>query len=158
MWMLSFIPDSFITLIVHIIFGIGVVGFLIGSFASKFPFIGAYGNIIKIVAGILLIAGLYFEGGIGVENEWRSKVAEMQEKIDAAQKESTKVNVKIQERVVERVKIIKERADETNREIEAKRDAINAECKLSDDAWVLYNRATQNAISGSAGKSDGKGQ
>ena len=53
MWMLSFIPDSLIALIVHIIFAIGVIGFFVGSFASKFPFISAYGNIVKIVAGIL---------------------------------------------------------------------------------------------------------
>jgi hypothetical protein len=154
--MLSFIPDSLITLIVHLIFTIGVIGFFIGSFASKFPFISTYGNIIKIVAGILLIAGLYLEGGIGVEQEWRSRVTELQDKIEVAQKESKKENIVIREKVVEKVRIIKEKSDEIRTVIETKRDAINAECKLSDDAWVLYNRATQNAVSGSTGKSDGK--
>lgn len=156
MWMLSFIPDSLITIIVHTIFVIGVIGFFIGSFASKFPFISTYGNIVKIVAGILLIAGLYLEGGIGVEQEWRSKVAELQDKIEVAQKESKKENIVIREKVVEKVRIIKEKSDEIRTIIETKRDAINAECKLSDDAWMLYNRATQNAVSGSTGKSDGK--
>ena len=77
MWLLSFIPDSLIASIVHIIFAIGVIGFFVGSLASILPFISAYGKIVKIVAGVLLIVGLYLEGGLSVEQDWRKKVAEM---------------------------------------------------------------------------------
>ena len=56
----------------------------------------------------------------------------------------------------ERIKVIEGKTNEIYVEVEAKRNDINAGCKLSDDAWMLYNRATQNAFSGSTGKSDGK--
>ena len=112
MWLLSFIPDSLISLIVHIIFAIGVIGFFVGSFASKFPFISAYGNVVKIIAGILLIAGLYFEGGIGVENEWRSKVAELEAKVALAEQQSAKENVRIVEKIVKKTEYIKTRGQD----------------------------------------------
>ena len=112
MWMLSFIPDSLITLIVHIIFAIGVIGFFVGSFASKFPFISAYGNVVKIIAGVLLIAGLYFEGGIGVENEWRNKVAELEAKVALAEQQSAKENVRIVEKVVKKTEYIRTRGED----------------------------------------------
>ena len=112
MWFLSFIPDSLISLIVHIIFAIGVIGFFVGSFASKFPFISTYGNVVKIIAGILLIAGLYFEGGIGVENEWRSKVAELEAKVALAEQQSAKENVRIVEKIVKKTEYIKTRGQD----------------------------------------------
>ena len=112
MWMLSFIPDSLISLIVHIIFAIGVIGFFVGSFASKFPFISAYGNIVKIVAGILLVVGLYLEGGLGVEQEWRKKVAEMQAKVALAEQQSAKENVRIVEKIVKQTEYIKTRGED----------------------------------------------
>ena len=112
MWLLSFIPDSLISLIVHIIFAIGVIGFFVGSFASKFPFISAYGNVVKIIAGVLLVAGLYFEGGIGVENEWRSKVAELEAKVALAEQQSAKENVRIVEKIVKKTEYIKTRGQD----------------------------------------------
>jgi hypothetical protein len=110
--MLSFIPDSLITLIVHIIFAIGVIGFFVGSFASKFPFISAYGNIVKIIASVLLVVGLYFEGGLGVEQEWRKKVAEMQAKVALAEQQSAKENVRIVEKIVKKTEYIKTRGED----------------------------------------------
>jgi SMC interacting uncharacterized protein involved in chromosome segregation len=158
MWFLSFVPDAWLEWSIHALVLLGLLLGILGAIGKNIPFVSQYGTIVKAIGGLLFVVGVFFEGGYGVEMSYRAKVAEMQDKIEVAQKESKKENIRIQEKVVERVKIIKERADETNREIEAKRDIINAECKLSDDAWVLYNRATQNAISGSAGKSDGKAQ
>ena len=43
--------------------------------------------------------------------------------------------------------LIKEKVNKNAKAIEAKREAINAECKLSDDAWVLYNRAVEPKVS-----------
>ena len=81
MWMLSFIPDSLIALIVHIIFAIGVIGFFVGSFASKFPFISAYGNIVKIVAGVLLVVGLYLEGVLVLNKNGAKKLQRCKQKL-----------------------------------------------------------------------------
>jgi hypothetical protein len=143
MWMLSFIPDSLIALIVHIILAVGVIGFFVGSFASKFPFISAYGNIVKIVAGILLVAGLYLEGGIGVEQEWRNKVAEAEAKVKIAEEKAKQENVRIQTVYKDKVKIVKEQQIVIQERIKEVEKKIDAECKVAPEAIDLLNQAAR---------------
>jgi len=143
MWMLSFIPDALIALIVHIILAVGVIGFFVGSFASKFPFISAYGNIVKIVAGILLVAGLYFEGGIGIEQEWRNKVAEAEAKVKIAEEKAKQENVRIQTVYKDKVKIVKEQQIVIQERIKEVEKKIDAECKVAPEAIDLLNQAAR---------------
>jgi len=146
----AFLPDWLITYFVHIVFAIGVIGTLVGSFLNNIPLINQYGMIIKGVSVVLLVVGLYLEGGLQTEKSWRSKVAEYERRIAAAQIASNEANIIIQEKVVETVKIIKENTNANNQVIEANRTAINSVCKLSDTAWMLYNRASQNGVANSS--------
>jgi hypothetical protein len=150
MWASLLFPDWVVTYFVHIVFAIGVIGTLVGTFLNKSPFINQYGMIIKSISVVLLIVGLYLEGGLQNEMAWRSKVAEYEKRIEAAQVASNEANVIIQEKVVETVKIIKENTNANNQAIEANSTAINSVCKLSDTAWMLYNRASQNGMANSS--------
>jgi hypothetical protein len=150
MWASLLFPDWVVTYFVHIVFAIGVIGTLVGTFLNKIPFINQYGMIIKSISVVLLIVGLYLEGGLQNEMAWRSKVAEYEKRIEAAQVASNEANVIIQEKVVETVKIIKENTNANNQAIEANSTAINSVCKLSDTAWMLYNRASQNGMANSS--------
>lgn len=156
MWfLLSFVPDWFINYFVHIIFGAGVVGIIVGAFLSKVPFVSQYGFLIKIVSNILFVVGLFLEGGLQTELAWREKVADLQKKIEIAQQQSKETNAKIEQKVAEKVKNIKDNVNANRQIIEENRVVINAECKLSDTAWLLYNGASQNALAGSSSKSTG---
>jgi hypothetical protein len=157
MWfiLLSFLPDWFVSYFVHIIFGAGVIGIIAGTFLSKVPFISQYGFLIKIVSNILFVVGLFLEGGLQTELAWREKVAELQAKIVVAQQQSKETNAKIEQKVAEKVKNIKDNVNANRQTIENNRASINAECKLSDTAWLLYNSASQNAVAGSAVKPAG---
>ena len=149
MWFLSFVPDWLLTWAIH---GAVIVGlFLVfgGSLLKNIPIIGTYASFVNQIGSVLLLIGVFFEGGLGVEMICRAKIADMQAKIKIAEQQSKEVNTKIETKIVERVKVIKEKTNGINIDIEKKRDSINAECKLSDDAWVLYNRATKNALAGS---------
>lgn len=150
MWASLLFPDWVVTYFVHIVFVIGVIGTLVGTFLNKIPFINQYGMIIKSISVVLLIVGLYLEGGLQNEMAWRSKVAEYEKRIEAAQVASNEANVIIQEKVIETVKIIKENTNANNQAIEANSTAINSVCKLSDTAWMLYNRASQNGMANSS--------
>jgi hypothetical protein len=159
MWfLLSFVPDWFINYFVHIIFGAGVVGIVVGAFLSKVPFVSQYGFLIKIVSNILFVVGLFLEGGLQTELAWREKVADLQKKIEIAQQQSKETNAKIENKVVEKVKNIKDNVNANRQIIEENRVVINAECKLSDTAWLLYNGASQNAVAGSTVKSTTTGK
>jgi len=153
MWfLLSFVPDWFINYFVHIIFGAGLVGIIAGAFLSKIPFVSQYGLLIKIVSNILFVVGLFLEGGLQTELAWREKVADLQKKIEIAQQQSKENNAKIEQKVAEKVKNIKDNVNANRQTIENNRASINAECKLSDTAWLLYNGASQNAVAGSTVK------
>ena len=157
MWyiLLSFLPDWFVSYFVHLIFGAGVIGIVAGTFLSKVPFISQYGTLIKIVSNILFVVGLFLEGGLQTELAWREKVAELQAKIEIAQQQSKETNAKIENKVADKVKTIKDNVNANRQIIEENRSSINAECKLSDTAWLLYNSASQNALAGSTSNSAG---
>jgi hypothetical protein len=149
MWMLSFIPDSLIAVIVHVIFAIGVIGFFIGSLASILPFISVYGKVIKNVAGVLLIVGLYLEGGLGVEQDWRKKVAEMEAKVALAEQQSVKENVRIVEKIVKQTEYIKTRGKDivkyVDREV-VKYDtkfASGGQCEIPKEFIKALNAAAE---------------
>ena len=156
MWfLLSFVPDWFINYFVHIIFGAGLIGIIVGAFLSKVPFVNQYGVLIKIVSNILFVVGLFLEGGLQTELAWREKVAELQAKIEIAQQQSKETNAKIEQKVADKVKTIKDNVNANRQIIEENRIVINAECKLSDTAWLLYNSASQNALAESTSNSAG---
>jgi hypothetical protein len=147
MWLLtSFLPDWFVTYFVHLIFVLGLVATFASSIMQRLPFISNYGNLIKPIGMIILALGLFLEGSWWNQRGWNEKIADLEQKIVVAETKSKETNIQIQKEVIEKIKIVKEKVYENNQAIEAKRSAINAECKLSDDAWVLYNRATQNGV------------
>jgi hypothetical protein len=159
MWfLLSFVPDWFINYFVHIIFSVGLIGIIAGAFLSKIPFVNQYGVLIKIVSNILFVVGLFLEGGLQTELAWRDKVAELQAKIEVAQQQSKESNAKLEKKLAEKVNTIKDNVNANRQTIEENRASINAECKLSDTAWLLYNGASQNAVAGSTSRPTATGK
>jgi hypothetical protein len=77
-----------------------------------FPPLASYYRVIQVVSLIILCAGIYFKGGYSVEKMWRDRVAELEEKVKIAEEQASKKNVEIQEKVVERTKIVKEKGAE----------------------------------------------
>lgn len=156
MWfLLSFVPNWFVEYFVHIIFGLGFSGLVTGMFLSKIPFISQYGFLIKTVSTVLLVIGIFLEGGLTTEMSYRAKIADMEAKVKIAGEQSKKENLKLEKKLNENVEFIKKKSDENKQAIESNRSSINAECKLSDTAWMLYNRSSQNAMAGSTSKFNG---
>ena len=105
MWILSILPEAAI----HIIFGLGILGTIAGFVLGFVPFVKAYKLAIQIISLLLLVLGVYLEGGLADNKEWQLKVAEMKAKIAQAETKSSDKNVEIQEKIVETTKIVKEK-------------------------------------------------
>ena len=105
MWILSILPESAI----HIIFGIGVLGVIAGFVLGFVPFIRTYRLAIQICSIILLVFGVYLEGGLADYKEWELKVKDMEAKVAKAEAESANKNTAIQEKIVEKTKVIREK-------------------------------------------------
>ena len=112
MWFLSVISPTALTLFVHAVFISGIAISVIGLFTSKIPPIASYGFLIKIVGIMLFLLGLYFEGGLQTELSWRARVAEMEQKVAAAEEKSKEENVKIVTKIVKKTELVRERGQD----------------------------------------------
>ena len=148
MWMLSFIPDAFLAWVVNTVLIAGAVGFVASFFfgfvVRYLPVIAPYRMFIQIVSIFLLVAGVYFKGGYSVEMEWRSKVAELEEKVKVAEEKSKQVNEKIVTVYKDRVKTVKETQIVVQEKIKEVEKIIDAECKLDPRVNEIVNKAATN--------------
>lgn len=141
MWMLNFIPDSWLVNLVNAAL-VGSLGTLLASmFLSHVPIIGRIASIAKPASIAVLLASVYFKGSLSNELEWRSRVAELEAKIKIAEEKSQKANVIIKNRVITKTKIVREKqivVEEKIREVEKK---INERCELDPAVIEIHNQA-----------------
>jgi hypothetical protein len=119
---------------------------VVGTIGKNIPIVNTYTNPMRIGGVLLFILGVWFEGGYSVEMSYRARIAEMQAKIDAAAIKSEAVNVKIEKKIEQNTIYIREKVAEDAKEIEQNRNEIDGGCKLSDTAWMLYNRTLDPKI------------
>jgi hypothetical protein len=105
MWILSILPEAAI----HIIFGLGILGTIAGFVLGFIPFVKTYKLAIQVISLLVLVFGVYLEGGLADYKEWELKVKEMEAKVAQAEAKSSEKNVEIQEKIVEKTMIVKEK-------------------------------------------------
>jgi hypothetical protein len=105
MWIINFLPEW----IIHTIFTIGVLGTSAGFVLGFIPLIKTYKLAIQIIGLLLLVLGVYLEGGLADNKEWQLKVREMEARLAQAETKASEKNVEIQEKIVEKTKIVKEK-------------------------------------------------
>jgi uncharacterized membrane protein len=145
MWLLNFIPDSFFAFVAHALLIAGIIGLVACFFLRYIPIVGRYELIVKIISAILLAVGIYFQGGLAVEQKWQERVKELEIKIKIAEEKSKQENVKIVEKVVTKIKVQKEYVEVVKKEIEVNKNDINKDCTVNDKAIELYNKALEEA-------------
>lgn len=105
MWILTILPEAAI----HIIFGLGILGTIAGFVLGFIPFVKTYKLAIQVISLIVLVFGVYLEGGLADYKEWQLKVAELEAKLAKSETRSSEKNIEIQEKIVEKTKIVKEK-------------------------------------------------
>lgn len=140
---LSFIPAAWITFVIHSVFVAGVVGLIVGGFASKIPFISAYGNIVKAIAGILFVIGLFAEGYNFASQEWVEESKKFEEKVKIAEEKSKEVNTQIKTVYVNRVKVVKERQEVVVEKIKEVEKIIDAKCEITPESIQILNQSAK---------------
>jgi hypothetical protein len=143
MWMLSFIPDVWFTYAVHGIFIFGLAGYVAGAFASKLPFISTYGGIVKIIGGLLLIAGLILEGYSYGTSSYRKAAEDYRKQIEVAEEKAKDANLKLSKELKNKIDLTQ---TNTNENINAIQKYVTDDCKLSNAAVSLHNSSSQNEV------------
>ena len=139
--LLSFIPTEYITYAIHGIFGIGVLGFIIGTIGSKIPFISTYGHIVKGIASLFLVAGIFFEGYHFASKDWLEQTKKFEDKVKVAEKEAKDANDKLGKAIKEKNKAIDEKAKLLQERLHQSAQKIDAECKVAPEAIQILNDA-----------------
>jgi len=146
MWFLmSFIPDAFLAWVVNTILITGAVGFaasfFFGFVLRYLPSLAPYRMIIQIVSIVLLVAGVYFKGGYGVEMSWRERVRELEEKIKIAEAKSVQANEDLEKVRKEKVKVIRDTKVVVQEKIVKVAEKLDSECKVDPQAVKILNEA-----------------
>ncbi len=137
MWIIDFLPAwiFYATLV------LGIVGIGLSYFLGAIPIINNYKLPLQIVSIFTAVISVWYIGGNTVEEKWLARVKELELKVAEAEVKSGKVNTIIQQKVITKVKVVREKVEVVKREIQIQKEIINADCKLSDTAIDLYNKA-----------------
>jgi hypothetical protein len=155
-WMLSLIPDSIFVWIYYIMLTLGVGLYIASKLVKWLPLMGQYKLPAELVGVVLLVIGAYFYGGHGVQQAWLARVQELEAKVKIAEEKSQQVNTVIQERVVTKIKVVKENVY-VNREIikEVAGKQLDASCSLPKSTVSLHDSASRNEVAERAAATDG---
>ena len=147
MWILKWLPFWFF----YTILGVGLIGLAV-TYLLKFiplPTIYIYKTPIQLGSIALIVLGTYMSGAISNEEAWLARVKELETKIEAAQVESTKENVKIETKIVTKTQIVKERGQNIIQYIDkeiVKYDTKflpGGECEIPKEFINTHNKAAE---------------
>ena len=148
-WMIGLIPDAMLSLIYWIIIAAGITGVLAGWLGKWIPFYGSYVKILQPVGIVLLVLGVWLRGGYDVEMSWRAKVAEAEARVTAAEQKSQETNTVIEQKIVEKTKIIKGKTEYItqylDREVVKKEEIIKyiEQCPVPKEIIDIHNQAAE---------------
>jgi hypothetical protein len=147
MWLLSFIPDSWLwqSVLATLWGGLGL--YLFGLVMDFIPPLKPYREPVRIVSTILIIVGIYFYGSYDNEKHWRAKAAEMQAQLDKKNTASKSASVKIVTKYVTKTKVIKEKGDVIVKEV-PKYITKNADanCVIPKSFVLLHDSAAKGTV------------
>jgi hypothetical protein len=151
MWILQFIPDSYLEYIVNATLIIGAIStflsfFVINRILRWFPGMAPYYTTLQIVSVAVLLSGVYFKGGYSTEQVWRERVANLEAKVAEAEVRADEANSKIKTVVKNKLKIIRDVQYLVEDRIVERAVKIDADCRITPDTIGILNDAARNSI------------
>jgi hypothetical protein len=147
MWVLKWMPFW----IFYAILGIGLIGLAVTYLLRYIPLptIYIYKTPIQLVSIALIVLGTFMSGAISNEEEWLARVKELEAKVEAAQVESTKENVKIETKIVTKTQIVKERGQNIIQYVDKEivkfdtKFLPGGECEIPKEFIHAHNKAAE---------------
>lgn len=143
MWLLSWLPDNIIVILVNTVLILGIVLTVVSTVLKIVPFINIYRLPLQIAGVVLILIGVWFHGGWAVEAQWRERVRLLEEQVFASEARSAELNEQLGKEIAKKRAARRQLAEATRQNIEQRRDEINAECRLNSTAVEAYNEAVR---------------
>lgn len=133
----DFIPNW----IFHLILIAGVLGVGASYVLSFIPFVRTYLMSIRVIGIALIVVGVFCEGMVLNDNNWKLKVAEAEKRALEAEAKASKENVRIVTKLVDKIHVVNEVQVVTQQEIVEKAVIIDNGCKVAPEAIAIHNKA-----------------
>lgn len=143
MWILSFLPASFLLEIINTMFGIGLIGTIIFLiFGSKISLNWSSAWLAVFIG--LLASSVYLKGGYSSELAWREKVNTLSAQIKEAEAKSEAATVIIEEKVVSQIKEVKIKGDKIVKYVDREVVKYDHSCVIPKEVVNAHNAAALN--------------
>ena len=121
----------------------GVVAVAAGFVAHRIPGLWQYQLAFKITGIALLVLGVYFRGGLAVEQEWRERVAAVEARLALAEKAAAEANTKISTRAQQRTAQVRERTQYIRQYVDREVVKYDAGCAIPQPFVRAHNDAAE---------------
>ena len=141
MWILEWIPNWFF----YIILIVGIVGF-ISTFFIRFvpiPFVDLYKMPIQLVSVILMVFGTFMIGAVYNNDAWLAKVKALEAKVAIAEQEAKKETVRIETKIIEKTKIVREKGEQVIQYIDREVIKYDSQCVIPNEFVKALNDAAE---------------
>ena len=139
MWILSILPNWTI----HAILSVGIIGILVGFLLGMIPFVSKYKLPIQVISILIFALGVYLEGGLADQIEWKLKVKELEAKMANAEVQSVKVNTEIVEKIITKKQIVKQKGDDVIKYIDREVVKYDSKCDIPVEVIKAHDAAAQ---------------
>jgi len=148
MWLMSWLPDAFLIWAINLILLIGLAGTVVSvmfkTVIRYLPQLIPYRTALQVASVLVLILGVYLKGGYDVESMWRERVKELEAKVALAEAESKVVNTEVKEKIVERVRVVKETQVVIQEKLRDVQVTVDSQCKIHPKVIDILNEAALN--------------
>ena len=149
MWLLHFLPDTFLSFVVDAVLLAGVIATVLTCFLLKhvirlIPALAPHVKIAQIISVVVLLLGVYFKGGYSSEMAWRERVREMEAKVAAAEKQSAEANQQLAAKGKEKIKIIREKGVIIKQYVDREVARYDNTCVIPGAVVRAHNAAAKN--------------
>ena len=145
MWILEWLPNG----IFYAIFFAGILGVIATYVLGFIPFLSAYKIPIQVISIIAIVVGTYMAGAISNEESWLAKVKDVEAKVAEVQVQSAKENIKIVEKVVKKIEVVRVQGNEVIKYVDREvvkydtKFAPGGICEIPKEFFIAHNDAAK---------------
>ena len=111
MWQLTMLFSWIPTWFWSFTLALGVAAIAAAWFLSKIPLVTANRFAVQAIGIALTVISIWFLGAASNEQKWENRVKELEEQVAVAESKGKQVTVEVQEKIVEKTKVIKEKGE-----------------------------------------------
>ena len=152
--------DQLTVISIHLLFFVGIIGFISSYFVSKIPVIPYVGQIdfvstkvfgiapvatiIRIMSIIVFLIGLYYEGGLAAKERYENQIALLELKVHHSEMKSKDLNQMLEKKIEPEIVYVEQKKRTMTEIVQKNKEVIDRECKLDPLTIKILNSAAKS--------------